>query len=146
MKKHIIYILMLLLFSTAVLSCTAFDAEMSPTDPEGPDMEFALSISGTVSDIENPEIKPEDIRITINAMQRDVIVYTKTAYTDNKGKFMLSLDGFRKPSSIVATAKDMKGVYKSSTHEMLISWDAYYNIKNGVFYLNECNFHLEKAE
>ncbi len=135
---------MLLLFSTAVLSCKAFDAEMNPTD--GPDMEFALSISGTVTDMENPEIKPEEIKITIDAMQRDVVIYTKTAYTDNKGKFTLSLDGFRKPSSIVATADDLKGVYKSSTHEMQISWDADYNIKNGVYYINECNFHLEKAE
>ncbi len=143
MKKHILNILVLLLSSTAVLSCAnelAF--EEGPSGQES-SMFFTLTISGTVSDTETGT-PLEDIKINIEAFRNMTTVYNKTAYSDNNGRFVITFDGYRKPSSINATAEDQKGIYQPGNHEILIQWDSLYNIEDGIFYINDCDFYLQK--
>ncbi len=145
MKKHIINILMLLLSATAVLSCSAGLAFDQVNPSQDSEMYFSLSISGSVTDIESG-LPLEDMHITIYANQGEDNIYEKTAYTDNKGKFTIAWDGYRKPTSITAVAEDSKNVYSPGRHEMLISWDKNYNYIDGVFYIHDCNFYLQKKQ
>ncbi len=150
MKKHIRYIFALLLSSTAVLSC-ANDLIPNEEDPifdaggtSDSSMYFSLSISGSATD-EEAGTALEDVQITVEAYQFDKNVYTKTAYTDNKGRFNIAWDGYRKPTSIKATAEDRNGTYKPCDHEIRISWDSSYNMKDGVLYINDCDFYMQKV-
>lgn len=153
MKRNILNIFILLLFTTAVLSCS----EMMPMEPSlNDDMNekpasFTLIISGTASD-KNEAFPLEEIKITLHAAEiadgQEAELFTKTTYTDNRGKFTLSAEGFTKPVSCIITAEDPNGEYTSWTHEIpLISWDSSYNMTpDGTCFINDCDFFLEKAE
>lgn len=151
MKKHLINIVILLLSATAVLSCSASDAE--PSSPDiAPDTDgtWGLVISGTASD-KNEAFPLEGMKITLHtaAITEDAEdeLFTKTVYTGNRGGFTLEAKGFTTPISCIIMAEDPDGVYASYTHEIpLITWDSSYNMMAGVYYINDCDFYLEKAE
>ncbi len=143
MKRVIINIISLLLLTTAVLSCSAglaFDVD----DPgmAAPKM-FPIEITGEVRDIDTGEAL-EDIRITVHANEEGETFMTKTTYTGNDGKFSITLAFDNYATTLVAIADDQKGVYESSIHEMLVSWNAVYNIDKGVFIIKGCDFMLKK--
>ncbi len=141
MMKYITNILILLLASTAVLSCSmAYDM----MDQEG-EVGYALEISGKVSDAGTGS-PIEEIRITVNAMRNGKEVAEQHTYTDNQGNFMILLNEAGRPSTVVLTADDINGRYVSVRQELMIPWDSSHNIKDGIFYINNCNFHLSKPE
>lgn len=147
MKKIKEYILILLLASTAVLSCS------TAPDMALPDKDMAngagLVISGIVADMEDGS-PLEEIKLTLHAAEISgsdaTTIFDKAiVYTDNNGLYTFKAEGFMNPISCIIIAEDPNGVYASANHEIpLISWDSSYNMTGGIFYINECDFHLKK--
>lgn len=146
MNKLILNTLILLLASTAVLSCSHvyMDAEM----PADADALLELSVSGTASDISTGQ-PLEEIKITIHAAEQpdgsETNLISKTAYTDNSGKFTISADGFRNQTTCMIIAEDPDGIYEDAIQEIKISWSSTSMLGN-VFYVNDCDFYLEKKK
>ncbi len=148
--RNIIHIIILLLSSTAVLSCTAeiaFDnSVMASGDRYDGSQAFPIVITGTVTDADTGKTL-EDIRITATAKdEKGNELLTQKAYTGNDGKFTLRLSFEHDKTTIVAVADDQSGTYAGSTHEMMVSGNSIYNIEEGVFYINGCDFHLKKIK
>ncbi len=152
--KNIINTLMLLLFATAVLSCSvnmAYDRDPAPELPESDYAGFQIMVTGTVADRDSSPATPlEEIRITLKATENSndgqPKVSTKTAYTDNKGKFTINMSGFLNPTAFTVTAEDMKGIYETGTHNIpLVTWENNYNMYGATFFVNGCDFHLKKV-
>lgn len=148
MNRNILkHILILLLSSTAVLSCSA--DYMPAEDVFMQDGKtFTLVISGSASD-HGTSIPIEEIRISLKATETlgkgKTKIHEKSAYTDNKGMFSIKAEGFGNPISITLTADDPNEIYMSATYEIpMVSWDSQYNMTGNTFYINDCSFHLEK--
>lgn len=147
MKRHILNILILLLASTAVLSCS-IGMVNEIENVHGQTYSYKLVISGSVSDMESAE-PLEDIRIVMRAVEKtdgtSPEEHTYTAYSDSKGTFTINIGGFDNPVSVELEANDPDGIYKPAKHEIpLITWDSSYNMNGDTFFINDCNFYLEK--
>lgn len=141
--------MIMLLASTALLSCSVPDMINDPSMDIG-GTGNTLVITGTVSDISD-DTPLEDIKLTLHATEMtgtaNATSGKATSYTDNKGMFSLRASGFTGEISCIVTAEDLKGTYKSGRNEIpLVRWDMGYNMKDGVFYINDCDFHLEKSK
>lgn len=142
------HILILLLSSTAVLSCSMEQVHLGESLAQEGNA-FVLVISGSASDLES-SLPIEEIRIVLKATEKAMdgtgTVYEKSAYTDNKGMFTMQADGFCNPISVTLTAEDPNGRYESATHEIpMITWESSYNMTGNTFYINDCSFYLEKV-
>ncbi len=147
-------ILLLLLSATAVLSCSdglMQKEELPPyTEPGMDDFDYKIVVTGTASDFDtNPPMPLEEIKIILKACEQRSENYTirtdKTAYTDNNGKFAVSMSGFKGPTSFTVNAEDPHGIYQGATHEIsTITWENNYNVTDGVFYVNGCDLYLKK--
>jgi hypothetical protein len=120
------------------------DAE-APMDENAP---LVLSVSGTASDISTGQ-PLEEIKITIHAYEKlDGSVantVSKTTYTDNKGRFTISADGFTNQTTCLVTAEDPDGIYEGANQEIKISWSQTSMLDN-VFFVNDCDFYLERKK
>ncbi len=137
---------MLLLFATAVLSCSVImnDAMAPGTD------ELSVTVTGTASDIVSG-VPIEEIKIILHCsdevVEKDEPIIEKSAYTDDSGKYSIRMSGFSKPVSFLVIAEDPNGVYEPSVLEIpLVDWDSDYSVENGTFFVNGCDFHLKKAD
>ncbi len=145
MYKHILKIFILLLSATAVLSCSAGPMDMNDISGK----ERSITITGTASDIDTG--RPiQDIRLTMYALENDEDdnkFSTENTSTDNSGKFIIKMTGFKNPTSFMIRAEDPNGIYETGTHEIpLVKWSSSYNVSHGTFYVNGCDFHLKRAE
>ncbi len=136
---------MLLLFATAVLSCEHMD-EVSPPGSDN----LSVTVTGTVSDKETKR-PVEEIRITLHSsdeiIENGKVISSKTVYSDNDGTFTVIMGGYSNPVSFIVMAEDPNGVYESVEIKLpLVTWESDYNVSDGMFYVNGCNFHLEKAD
>ncbi len=145
MRNVLKNILVLLLSSTAVLSCSVGMVN----DPAlAPGMDLSITVTGTASDIDT-NWPLEEIRIILHAEEAisngTELLIDKTTYTDNNGRFSITMEGFRSPTSFTISADDPNGVYGGAQIKIpLVTWDFDYNISGGTFYVNDCNFHLKK--
>ncbi len=154
MNKHIANIFTLLLSATAVLSCSAaFDMEIAPPDSYyGDGKGFSLTASGTVSDIDNENIQLKGIKVTIIASENTLphaTVKSRSTYTDEDGRYSVTIGRFENPTSFSITAEDPEGIYYSQTSPFkipLVSWDSDYNMENNVFYVNQCDLYLKHLQ
>ncbi len=145
MKENIITsIFTLLLFATAVLSCSVKDFDKIPGE------ELSITVTGTASDIDTG-LPVEEIKITLHSsedvVENDKVISEKSVYTDNDGKFTIMMSGFSEPSSFTITAEDSNGIYESDIHEIpLVTWESEYNVSGGMFFVNGCDFYLKKIQ
>lgn len=142
MLKNVFNILILLLVSTAVLSCSA--EPMSEYQPSEEELEIV--ISGAVSDILTGE-PLEEVKITLHAAEfggnDNVNLISKTTYTDNTGKYSVSAKGFTYITTCLVTAEDPNGEYVESSQEIMVTWTAP-NMQGNTFFVNDINFYLER--
>jgi hypothetical protein len=143
MRHIILNIVILLLASTAVLSCST--GMPGTLDPDA----RTLVISGVTTDSSTDE-PLEDVKITLQATEvRKGVIKSKrtvTAYTDNRGSYNITAEGFRNTVTCSISAEDMKGNYQGGTQEINISWSGpSYEKETGTFYVNDCNFYLGKT-
>lgn len=144
MLKNVCNIFILLLLSTAVLSCSMEIMGENQVSDE----ELEILISGTASDIQTGE-PLEEIKITLHAAEfggkDNVNLVSKTTYTDNTGKYSVSAKGFTYITTCLVTAEDLNGVYSDSSQEIMVTWTAP-NMQGNTFFVNEINFYLERNE
>lgn len=135
---------MLLLISMAALSCSKGPELETPVNEET----YTIVISGTASDKED-STPLEGIKIVLHAAEPIIDgegqIHTKTVYTDSRGYFTLSAEGFTRHISCTVTAEDVKGIYGFAQQNLNIAWsgpsfDEYTN----YFYVNDCDFYLEE--
>jgi len=141
MKLYFANMIMLLSVTMAALSCSK---ELPPERHES----YTIVVSGTASD--KADGTPlQDIRIHLYTAELvtngDVKVSTTEVNTDHKGHYTLTLDGFNEPISCTITASDPDGIYATSQQELRILWrGTSYDEYTGYFYVNDCDFYLEK--
>lgn len=137
--------IMLLSITTAALSCSM----ESPANTDLPNENFyTVVVSGTASDKGNGT-PLKGIRIRLHAAEivsgSDGEVRTTTIYTDERGYFTLTADGFTRPISCTITAEDSNGIYGFARHDLNISWSGTsFDEYTGYFYVNDCDFYMEK--
>lgn len=146
MKKAIAYILSALLFTAFSASCSTGLEPVEDLETTG----YTIVISGTAADL-NTTNPLENVKITLYAAEisdmGDVSLVNKSVYTDNRGKFQLTEDGFYRMISCRITAEDQTSTYASSAQEMIVTWSGpSFNPETGTFYVNDVNFYLRKEE
>lgn len=142
--RIILYIVTLLLASTAVLSCSKGD--MMEMDHIGNANEKSMVIMGSVSDRITGEAL-EDIAIKFKAYLQSEAdkapAYEETVYTDNKGTFTIHSAGADEKMICILTAEDKNGEYESQSQEIIITWEGTsFDRKSNTFIVNSCNFQL----
>lgn len=150
MKKIISYILLILLGTTVLSSCSMemFDDESNMTD--GGRWKEVI-ITGLVTDAESSKAL-EDITIYFKAYpQADADaapVATDEVHTGNNGVFTIQT-----PSNVsgnlycTITAEDPKGIYQSNTKQIIVTWKGTsFDKELQLYVVNDCNFQLRKAE
>lgn len=106
-----------------------------------------IEITGAVTDGKTGE-PLDEIKITLTTTERlDIQIGTvlKTAYTDNNGTFTIMAEGVEGLSSCILIAEDPDGMYETASQVVNITWTQA-NMLQGIFYVNDIIFYLEKAE
>lgn len=103
-------------------------------------------ISGTVSDI-STNSPLEGVKIVFHAFDSDDLqlapVAAQNAYTDSKGVFSIVSGGHT--SSVMCVIETSHDEYSSVRKEILINWKGTsYDMDRKTFFVNDCDFHLEK--
>ena len=87
-----------------------------------------------------------------NIKQFDFICVTGDAYVDHPsfGTAIISrvveAEGYTSEINCTMTASDNEGNYIESKIELNIDWNSsVFNAETGIFFVNDCNFHLQKA-
>ena len=140
MQKFLNIMTIWLLSIAAFCSCSDID------DPDyGDPTDKTVIINGTVSEI-NSRQPIEGVKIAFTAYSRDgrtgQPVSSITAYTDSRGAFKLKAEkiGTAGTCTLVSEHPEYSGVEK----EIIINWTGpSYNPESRIFYINDCDFHLE---
>lgn len=145
MKLLFVNTIMLLSVTMAALSCSK--GPVNEINPEF-DGTYTVVVSGTASE-KSTSTPLEGIKITLHAAEPIVNnsgeIRTMTVYTDNRGRFTLTAEGFTREISCTITSDDMKGIYEYGRQDMKIYWKgSSYDARTGTFYVNDCDFYLEK--
>ena len=146
MKRPVTYMLMALLGTTVLSSCSNDFA--APDMMETPDSRHnRFIISGLVTDAQND--KPlNDIKVCFEAYPQDKIntapIATSEVYTTSEGIFFIEVTGFDStPLHCILTATDPQAYYKNRTTNVIVSWSGpSYDAYNKTFVVNDCNFQL----
>lgn len=108
------------------------------------DGDFTVVINGTVSVAATGE-PVEGVQITFKAIDTNHSkeLISRTIYTDSNGSYMIESEGFYSPLKCIldVTHPDYNGIMKT----ILVNWNSSsYDDETNTFFVNECNFHLEK--
>lgn len=150
MNRTIAHIFAASLFTLSLASCNA-EMSLYPDYNEVPSADgYTVIISGTASDRHTAE-PLENVKVTLHAAEitgdDHGTIYTKSVYTDNRGKYEIREDGFRKMIICRLTAEDQTGLYQNASAEMNVTWSGpSFDAVNGAFYANDIDFYLEKTE
>ena len=150
MKKLVTYILLTLLGTTMLSSCSmeVFDADSSITDR---DEQKELIITGLVTDSDN-NTALEDISIYFRAYPQaepdSSPIMNDEVHTGNNGIFTIQATSTDSGKLLCTlTAEDPKGIYQSQTKQIIITWKGTsYDKKLQKYVVNDCNFQLRKTE
>jgi hypothetical protein len=128
----------ILLASAALCSCSTF----SDTYIEN----GTIIITGTVSEIDTKQ-PVEGVKMIFTAYPSDgTSVYPAAAlnaYTDSKGTFNIKTEGVN--SAVTCRIISEHPGYSQVTKEIIVNWSGTsYDASTGIFYVNDCDFHLEK--
>lgn len=138
---------MLTLLSLAI-AASACSTGLTPDEPVEGKGTYTVVVSGTAS-IKETTLPCEGIKITLHAAESIINgtgeVRTMTVYTDNRGRFTLTAEGFTRDISCTVTANDIKGIYAYGRQDLNIFWKGTsFDAATGTFYVNDCDFFMEK--
>lgn len=108
------------------------------------DGDFTVVINGTVSVAATGE-PVEGVMITFKAIdtKRSTELISRNIYTDSNGIYMIESEGFNRPITCIldVTHPDYNSIIKT----ILVNWNSSsYDDETNTFFVNECDFHLEK--
>ena len=143
MQKLLNIITFWLLSIAAFCSCTSDEPYISGADKTG-----TIIITGTVSEATgNSAI--EGIKLIFEAYDPEGIsnepLTTINAYTDSQGTFSITAEGFTTSvNGVIATDNPD---YKTVSKQVLVTWKGTsYDPETRTFFVNNCDFHLEKKK
>lgn len=134
---------LLKIFTFWLLSLAAFcSCSKGPEMTEG----GIIVISGTISDMDTKQ-PLEGVKILFTAYDSDedftLPVTEQNVYTDSKGSYSIMASGFSTPVTCVIVT-EAEG-YAAVRKEVFVNWEgtSFDRVSNS-FFVNECDFHLEK--
>lgn len=135
-----------LLIALCGLSCSRFLSDDSLLSGNG---SHRIILSGIVVDTDSGE-PLEDIKITFSVLSEDDFVQsylTKIVYTDNEGFYGLDMEALPRKVRCSVTAEDSDAGYLKATQELNVFWSGpSFDPESGIFFVNDCNFQLIKAQ
>lgn len=140
MQKLINIITLWLLSMAAFCSCNNIEGHIPSLERNG----GTVIVTGSVSDIDTKE-PVEGVKIIFAAFEADSSspVATQNVYTDSRGIFNLRAEDISSAVRCMITADHID--YQNVTKEIIINWNSIsYDADNGIFYVNDCDFHLER--
>lgn len=142
MTKRLLNIFILLCAAAISLSCSS---GLLPEDAAVLDGDGTIMISGAVSSDDTPL---EGIKMVFEAYGSSAMpIMTTNAYTGSKGTYTIHAQGFSGPVTCIVNACDESGTYESQSTEINVSWKgSAYDKDRNTFVVNDCNFHLKKAQ
>lgn len=135
MHKTLYIFTSLLLTAAALLSCS------KTQDLDG---EHTVIISGIVSDTAS-NTPVEGVMITFSAIDKEGISInvSQNVYTDSNGRYRIESDGLYDP--LTCTLDVTHPGFSSTRKTILVNWSGpSYDEKKNIFFVNDCNFHLER--
>lgn len=142
MTKRLFNIFILLCAAAISLSCSGLLNE----DPAALDGDGTIMICGTVSSDDKPL---EGIKMVFKAYENGSSpIMTMNAYTGSDGIYSIHATGFSGPVTCTVSATDESKTYEDSkAAEINVSWQgSAYDKERNTFVVNDCNFHLNKAQ
>lgn len=143
MTKRLLNILILLCAAAISLSCSA---GLLSEDAAALDGDGTIMISGAVSSDDKPL---EGIKMVFEAYGNGPKpIMTMNAYTGSDGIYSIHATGFSGPVTCTVSATDESKTYEDSkSAEINVSWQgSAYDKERNTFVVNDCNFHLNKAQ
>ena len=127
-----------------LLSIAAFCSCSDSMDPDYSDpSDKTVMINGTVSEI-STRLPIEGVKIAFMAYGKaGQPISTINAYTDSRGAFKLKAEriGTVVTCTLISEHPDYSGIEK----EIIINWTGpSYDPESRIFYINDCDFHLER--
>lgn len=107
--------------------------------------EKTVIINGAVSDLSSTD-PIEGVKVIFNAYagngERSAL-NTQNVYTDSKGAFNIIAEKIDQAVTCVITTEHEE--YVSERKEIIVNWSGIsYDEKRSTFFVNDCDFHLEK--
>ena len=139
MFKRLTYTLCLIIATLAFPSC-AMDG-VSLLTGEG-----SVMISGLITD-KTTGTPLKDIKVTYQSYSlKGKLIDTQIVYSSSDGTYTVEAEGYTSEINCTMTASDNEGNYIESKIELNIDWNSsVFNAETGIFFVNDCNFHLQKA-
>ena len=142
MQKLLNIITFWLLSMAAFCSCTSTE-EHSITATDGT---RTIIITGTVSEAAG-KAAIEGIKLIFEAYDPEssssAALTTINAYTDSQGTFSITAEGFTSAVTGIITTDHPD--YKNVSKQVMITWKGTsYDPETRTFFVNNCDFHLEK--
>ena len=143
-------ILALTILAAISISCSTALLNDEETVLDG---EFAIVVNGVVSDVvSNAPIK--DIQVTFSAFATNSLsvmpLISKTVSTKADGTYSFKVFGFSDPVTCKITAmskEDAENRYETMTNEVVVTWEGNsYDPDSKTFFVNDCNFQMEKED
>ena len=150
MIKKFKNILALTILAAISISCSTALLNDEETVLDG---EFAIVVNGVVSDVvSNAPIK--DIQVTFSAFATNSLsvmpLISKTASTKSDGTYSFKVFGFSDPVTCKITAmskEDAENRYETMTNKVVVTWEGNsYDPDSKTFFVNDCNFQMEKED
>lgn len=143
-------ILALTILAAISISCSTALLNDEETVLDG---EFAIVVNGVVSDVvSNAPIK--DIQVTFSAFATNSLsvmpLISKTVSTKSDGTYSFKVFGFSDPVTCKITAmskEDAENRYETMTNKVVVTWEGNsYDPDSKTFFVNDCNFQMEKED
>ena len=150
MIKKIKHILALTISAALSISCSTALLNEEKNMLYG---DFAIVVNGVVSDVAN-NAPTENIQVTFSAFAANSLsvmpLVSKTVMTESDGTYSFKVSGFSDPVTCKITAKskeDAEKRYETMTNEVVVVWEGNsYDPKQKTFFVNDCNFQMEKKD
>lgn len=144
MIKTLKKLLVLALTAAASMSCgLAFLSD----DEAHLDGNLKIVVNGVVSDVAT-NAPLTDVEITFSAYAENTLsilpLLSKTVSTNSKGEYTVEAYGFSEPVTCSMTAAG-NDEYKQMENKIVVTWSGNsFDERNDTFYVNDCNFQMEK--
>ena len=147
MIKKFKNILALTILAALSISCSMALLNDDETVLDG---EFAIAVNGVVYDVAT-NAPLNDIQVTFSAFATNSLsvmpIISKTVMTEADGTYSFIAFGFSDPVTCKIIAEDAEGRYETMTNEVVVAWEGNsYDPERKTFFVNDCNFQMEKKD
>ena len=150
MIKKFKNILALTILAAISISCSTALLNDEETVLDG---EFAIVVNGVVSDVVS-DAPIQDIQVTFSAFATNSLsvmpLISKTVSTKSDGTYSFKVFGFSDPVTCKITAmskEDAENRYETMTNKVVVTWEGNsYDPDSKTFFVNDCNFQMEKED